>query len=41
MSIEWAVRKAITHFLRVKDVSIERAVKRHDYAHPKSRRCEY
>ena len=34
----------ITHGLRVEDVthvSIERAVIKHDYAHPKRQKCEY
>ena len=38
------LQNAITHSLRVKevkDVSTEWAVKKHDYAQPKSWRCEY
>ena len=35
------LKNAITHILRVKDVSIEWAVEKHYYARPKSQRCEY
>ena len=37
-------KNMITHGLRVEDVthvSIERAVIKHDYAHPKRQKCEY
>ena len=35
------LKDTITHTLRVEGVSIEWAVKKHDYAHSKSERCEY
>ena len=35
------LENAITHRLTINDVSIEWAVKRHNYAHPKSQWCEY